>query len=102
MKRSCFFDYEFSSFRLVMRGVDPSSNILSGSVGPSEYGDCKNVRAPVMDQPTSGTIYYDEERIWGVEFTYNDGYILLVGNSRGASYVRKFSETSSFIGFYGR
>ena len=51
LKRSCISKEtnNFNSFRIVMRGSDPSKNILSNSAGPSEFGKCGNKRAPVEE-----------------------------------------------------
>ena len=48
LKRSCISPIgDLNSFRIVMRGYDLSSNVLSNSAGPSESGTCNNVKAPV-------------------------------------------------------
>ena len=48
LKRSCYSRKgELNSFRIVIRGYDTSSNILSDSAGPSELGTCENKPAPV-------------------------------------------------------
>lgn len=105
LKRSCFSaeTEELNSFRLVIRGDDPTSNILSNSAGPSELGNCSNKRAPVEEQPSLGKIYYNANRVLGIEFIYvSTEKTLLIGSSKGESLVQaEFNETSSFIGFYG-
>ena len=63
-KRSCLAgDGQLNSFRLVMSGYDLSSNVVSDSAGPSEYGTCGNKAAPVKEPPISAVVYYDELRI---------------------------------------
>ena len=63
LKRSCISDFgELNSFRLVMKGLDERSNILSDSAGPSEKGRCSNKRAP-EDHPIKGSIWYDDQRV---------------------------------------
>ena len=48
IRRSCLSaSGELNSFRLVMRGYDTESNIVSDSVGPSELGTCNNWYSPV-------------------------------------------------------
>ena len=64
LKRSCLSDTgDLNSFRIVMRGYDLSSNVLSNSAGPSEFGSCANKKSPVQDHPTKGIIWYDDSRI---------------------------------------
>ena len=49
LKRSCLSSTtgDLNSFRIVVRGYDPRSNITSDSAGPSELGICGNKPAPV-------------------------------------------------------
>ena len=97
LKRSCLSELsgDLNSFRLVMRGKDPSSNLISDSVGPSELGSCSNKRAPFNDHPINGKLYYDEKRIQGVEFAYaNSDLKLIIGNTWGSVTVDTvFNET---------
>ena len=105
LKRSCFAadTAEFSSFRIVMSGIDDRSNIISESAGPSEYGKCSNARAPVEEHPQSGKIYYTSDRISGIELAYTSTFnTLQIGDVRSNTSVEfTFDEKGSFIGFYG-
>ena len=70
-KRSCLGEAgDLNSFRMILRGENEQSSIISDSVGPSEYGKCKNVASPVQDHPKSGRIYFDSVKVRGVEFSY--------------------------------
>jgi len=72
LKRSCLAENgDLHSFRLVMRGYDDRSNIMSDSAGPSELGNCSNIRSPIYDQPIAGRIYYDTDRVQGVRFFFD-------------------------------
>ena len=48
LKRSCLAENgDLNSFRIVLKGYDPWSNIVSDTAGPSEFGSCGNKPAPV-------------------------------------------------------
>ena len=50
LKRSCLADNgDLNSFRIVLKGYDQWSNIVSDTAGPSEFGNCSNKPAPVQD-----------------------------------------------------
>ena len=50
LKRSCLADNgDLNSFRIVLKGYDDWSNVVSDSAGPSEFGNCSNKPAPVQD-----------------------------------------------------
>ena len=103
IKRSCISEEgKLHSFRLVMQGYSWDSNIISDAAGPSEYGDCHNVVSDVQDFPTSGRIYYDNDRVQGVRFFY-DGTTdyFQVGKEDGDYITASFNTEQSFIGFYG-
>ena len=71
IKRSCMADNgDLNSFRMIIRGYDETSNLMSDSAGPSEVGTCSNVDAPVLATPTAGRIYSDSDRVQGVELYY--------------------------------
>ena len=103
IKRSCLADNgDLNSFRMVIRGYDETSNLLSDSAGPSESGTCTNVNAPVMAQPTAGRIYSDSDRVQGVELYYvASTETLLIGKRAEDSITVVFNETHSFMGFFG-
>lgn len=64
LKRSCYSEAgDLNSFRIVMRGYDVKSNILSNSAGPSELGTCSNKPAPVNDHPIGATLFFDDTRV---------------------------------------
>ena len=87
---------------MVLRGKDEWSNLLTNSAGPSEYGDCKNERAPVEAYPIAARIYYDVRRVHGVEFYYKETVsTLLIGNTAAEQTRAVFNETHAWIGFYG-
>ena len=103
LKRSCFApDGELNSFRMVVRGTDDRSNLLTESAGPSEYGDCKNERTPVEAFPLAARIFYDARRVQGVEFLFKETTdTFLIGNKAAEQVRAIFNETHSWIGFYG-
>ena len=103
LKRSCLNSSgDLNSFRLVLLGYETGSNLLTDSAGPSELGTCSNKQAPSQEHPNAAKIYYDTNRVQGVEFTYSGTQeILLIGRVASSSTSYTFSETSSFIGFFG-
>lgn len=103
LKRSCFNDVgDLNSFRIIMKGYDESSNVMSDSAGPSELGTCENKRAPIEEHPSNGKIWYNADRVQGVEFSYKSSTKkFLIGKAEGTSWDMDFNNTASFIGFYG-
>ena len=82
LKRSCFSSEGYlNSFRIVMSGYSgPSSQVLSNSAGPPEKGKCGNERVPKEESPSKGVIWYDDRRVWGIQFSYSNSQMtMLIG-----------------------
>lgn len=87
-----------------MRGYNEASNVISDSAGPSEFGTCANLPTTAEDQPVGGKIYYDSNRIQGVEMVYRGTTdTVLIGNKKSTyQYTTTvFNEEKGFIGFFG-
>ena len=64
--------------------------------------NCESEPGPTWDHPREATVYYDDDRINGVEFAYFTTIEkFLIGFNKGNSTTVQFDQVKSFIGFYG-
>ena len=93
---------ELNSFVLAWKNQNTGDAKVSESVGPESLGTCINVPIPNPGSILGARMFYDTQRVTGIELgIFGSLSTVLIGAKTSSYKVAVFSEKQSFAGFWG-